>query len=248
MTSDARGPAARRRRRRRWFRRLRNAVAAAFGPLVIRLWMGTLRIRWVGELVRIGGFPLGPGRGIYVFWHQRMLILAGLYSKSGFRVLISEHGDGEMIARVVDRLGMRAIRGSSTRGGARAVLELMGGDNGAFNVAITPDGPRGPLHHVHLGAIYLASRSGLPLYAVGVASERGARLPTWDGFIVPYPFSRALIHVAPPIRLPPDLDREGLEEARRGLEARLREITDATDREFASLYRQGKRRSDIPGE
>ncbi|HEU5394507.1 MAG TPA: lysophospholipid acyltransferase family protein [Candidatus Methylomirabilis sp.] len=203
----------------------------------MRAWARSLRIRFLCDGFRIeNGLPATPTNGIYVFWHQRMLVLAGYFRDCGFRVLISHHGDGEMIARVIERLGMHPIRGSSTRGGARAILELIHEARERVNIAITPDGPRGPRHRFQEGAVYLASRTGLPIYPVTVAFARFARLPTWDGFMVPAPFTKALVRVGSPVALPAELDREGVEAARSELERNLRALTDSTDEKFEELW------------
>ena len=105
----------RRPKKRRWKRTLRNFVIGAVGPVLLRIWIWTLRIRYVDVKHQHNGMPWGPTHGVYVFWHQRMLVFAALYRNSDVRILISQHGDGDMIARVVERLGFRPVRGSSTR-------------------------------------------------------------------------------------------------------------------------------------
>jgi hypothetical protein len=203
----------------------------------VRAWTRSLRFRWLGKDIQVeDGIPANAPGGIYVFWHQRMLALAGIFRNSGFRVLISEHGDGEMIARIIARLGMRPVRGSATRGGARAVLELLRGERERVRIAITPDGPQGPRHFFHEGAVYLASRTGLAIHPVAVAFKRYKELPTWDGFILPVPFSPAIVRVGDPISIPAGLDREGMEAARKQLEDTLRGLTESTDREFDDLW------------
>jgi len=224
-----------RRWRRHLLRRIRNFLVAAIGPPLIRCWIGSLRIRWMNITYRKGRLPFRPS-GIYVFWHQRMLALAGAFVNSGFRVLVSQHGDGEMIARVVALLGMQPIRGSSTRGGSRAVLEILRGKTSDVMIAITPDGPRGPRHRFQEGAVYLASRTGLPVFPVAVSFERFGKLPTWDQFIVPRPFTRALVRLGEAVRVPPDADRERIEAVRKALEETLRALTEATDANFSALY------------
>ena len=102
--------------RKRAARNARNFLVGAIGPPLVRAWARSLRIRWLGDDIRIeNGLPATRTNGIYVFWHQRMLVLAGFFRDCGFKVLISQHGDGEMIARVITRLGMQPIRGSTTR-------------------------------------------------------------------------------------------------------------------------------------
>lgn len=223
---------------RRLGRRFRNWLIGLLGPRLVRLWIMTVRLRFHGDVRVVEGKPRAPTNGIFVFWHQRMLILAGYFKDSGFRVLISQHGDGEMIARVIEGLGMKPIRGSSTRGGARACLEILREEPGGLNVAITPDGPRGPRHVFQDGAIFLASRTGLPVYPVAVSARRAFQLPTWDGFLLPFPFTRAVLALGAPIPVPADADRDTLERLRAEAEKRLRELTETADRELEALYRK----------
>jgi len=227
--------------RKRIGRALRNHVTAFIGPPIVRALACSLRFRFLCEGFRVeNGLPITPTNGIHVFWHQRMLAFAGYFRDSRARVLISQHGDGEMIARIIERLGMVPIRGSSTRGGARAILELIRAAKEPVNIVITPDGPKGPRHRFQEGALYLASKTGLPIYPVTVAFARCASLPTWDGFIVPAPFTKALIRVADPVRVPPDLAREDVEPLRAKLEETLRTLTTTTDEDFEALWRSAR--------
>jgi lysophospholipid acyltransferase (LPLAT)-like uncharacterized protein len=227
-------------RRRHFIRKVRNLLVRVLGPPLVRWWMKSLRVRWLGEDIRRERrLPATPA-GIYVFWHQRMLALAGLLAGSRLKVLVSQHGDGQMIASVVSGLGMQAIRGSSTRGGTKALLEILREKELQGALAITPDGPRGPKYVFREGAVYLASRTGLPIHLVTVSFQRYVSLPTWDGFIIPWPFSRTIVRLAETIHLPPDLGREELELHRKRIEGRLVEVTESTDREFRDLYGKAK--------
>jgi lysophospholipid acyltransferase (LPLAT)-like uncharacterized protein len=150
-----------------------------------------------------------------------------------------------MIARVVALLGMQPVRGSSTRGGSRAVLEILRDKKSDVTIAITPDGPRGPRHHFHEGAVYLASRTGLPVFPVAVSFQHFGRLPTWDQFVVPRPFTRTIVRLGEAVRVPPDSDREGIEAVRRSLEETLRALTEETDANFSALYPHARPRSEL---
>lgn len=236
--------ATRRRGRRRPFRklvrRIRNALVGSVGPPLLSAWVGTLRVRYLGVSEREGRLPRRPS-GIFVFWHQRLFAFAGLFRHAGFQAVVSRHGDGEMLARVLRRLGIGAIRGSTARGGSRAILEIIKSfDPRSTYLAITPDGPRGPRFSFRDGAVYIASRTGLPLYPVAVSYRRSLSLPTWDGFIVPCPFTKTLVRLGTGIEVPRDLDRDGLEAYRLQAEAELRALTEATDRDFEELCRTAK--------
>lgn len=230
-----------RHRRRRRLRGLRNSVVGIVGPGLVRLWIGTLRVRYVGISERDGNLPRRPN-GIFVFWHQRLLAFAGIFHHTGFKAVVSRHGDGEMLVRVLNRLGIEAIRGSTARGGEQAIREILKAcDPQDTRLAITPDGPRGPRFSFREGAIFVASRTGLPVWPVAVSYHRYRALPTWDGFLLPAPFTRTVLRLGEPMRVPPDLDREGIEEYRRRAEAELRAITEDTDARFEDLYREAKR-------
>ena len=231
----------RRPKKRKWKRTLRNFVVGAVGPVLLRIWTWTLRIRYVDVKHQHNGMPWGRTHGVYVFWHQRMLVFAALYRNSDVRILISQHGDGDMIARVVERLGFRPVRGSSTRGGTRAILEILRQKTEDFTIAITPDGPRGPRHVFQEGAIYLASRTGLPIYPVVVSFKRHAKLPTWDGFILPCPFTATVVRLGKPFEVPRNADREAIEAVRAEVEKSLRDLTETTDKNLLELFRRGKK-------
>jgi lysophospholipid acyltransferase (LPLAT)-like uncharacterized protein len=126
--------------------------------------------------------------------------------------MISEHRDGEIIARVAQGLGLELVRGSSSRGAARALLAACRMIESGWNVAITPDGPRGPNHSVAPGAAIIAQRSGAPLLPVACVASRAWRLSSWDGFMIPKPFARVTVAYSDLIRVPPDAPRETLED------------------------------------
>jgi len=159
-------------------------------------------------------------RYIYAFFHEVMLFPAYYWNWPEMHILISEHRDGEMITQVVKRLGFGVVRGSTTRGGARALREMsLRVDQG--NLCVTPDGPRGPRRRVHQGVAYLASRTGLPVVGAGMAFKAPWRAKSWDRFCVPRPYSKAACVAPSPLLVPPDADRDALEEARAEIERRM---------------------------
>ena len=117
-----------------------------------------------------------------------------------------------------------------------SVLELMKIADSSVRIAITPDGPRGPARKLQRGAIFLASRTGLPIYTVTVGIAKAWKLRTWDEFLIPKPFTRALLRTGAPFRVPPDLDRDGIEAERLKIEAHMQEMTEDTDARFEELY------------
>jgi lysophospholipid acyltransferase (LPLAT)-like uncharacterized protein len=203
--------------------------AAAFaGAWVVRGWVGTLRYEYR---------PLGPNldprshhvrRYIYAFWHENLLLPAYHYGGATARVLISEHADGQLIAELIRRLGFGVVRGSTTRGGVKAVRQMLGLQD--THLGVTPDGPRGPRRRVQPGLIYLSSRLGLPIVPAGFAYQRPWRMKSWDRFAVPRPFTRARCVTADPILVPPDAERDVLEAYRIGVERSLLDLSEQAER------------------
>jgi lysophospholipid acyltransferase (LPLAT)-like uncharacterized protein len=182
-------------RRRRRARRI--AWASRLGSIVVRLLARTWRIREIdGENIRK---PLREKRPfVAVFWHGHMLPLLWHHRKQGIAVLISEHGDGEIIARIAQSLGYGLVRGSSSRGAERALLESIRKASSGVPVAVTPDGPRGPAGTFAAGALLISHRSGAPVLPIAVSASRAWRLRSWDRFLIPKPFARVTIAYATP--------------------------------------------------
>ena len=135
-----------------------------------------------------------------------------------------QHRDADILARVAYHMGFDCVRGSTYRGGARAIWAMFERSR-QQHLTITPDGPRGPRRQFAQGPVYLASRLQLPLVVMGLGYDRPWRVKSWDRFAVPKPFSRARAVVGPPIHLPADLDRAGLEESRQRVERLLNCLT-----------------------
>lgn len=180
------------------------------------------RFEIVGREHLAGIHPKGAP-AIWVMWHAHFLPLLWLHRHDGTTLLISRHQDGERFARVASRLGYRTLRGSSTRGGASALLGLIRSLRGGAQVAIAADGPRGPRERAKPGAVEAALRTGAPLIPVAVAARPAWRLRTWDGFLLPAPWARVRVAYGPPLRLTPAnrADRQG---AARSLQERLDQV------------------------
>src|SRR5918995_1728178 len=142
---------------------------------------------------RNGGLP------IYNFWHDRIFLTTYWWRNRRIVVLTSKSFEGEYIARFIQRFGYGAVRGSSTRGGVGAVVEMVRLMRRGCTTAFTIDGPKGPPRVAKLGAVLLAKKSGHPILPVTMALQRRWIAPTWDSFQVPKPFSRACVFVAEPI-------------------------------------------------
>jgi len=225
-------------------RRALTWAVARLGALVIRAWFSTIRLRWCGGTY-LHPDPRTRKNAIFVFWHQRLLGLVYTHRKCSGRILVSRSRDGEIIARVTSRLGFAPIRGSSRRGGSGAARALRSEARSGYDFGITPDGPLGPRHVFKMGAVYLASESGLPIVPIAVSYGRCWRLKSWDEFLVPWPFTWGVIHVGGAIAVPPLLDASGLETWRLRLEEVLRCHTQATDERARELYLSGRARRDL---
>jgi lysophospholipid acyltransferase (LPLAT)-like uncharacterized protein len=188
--------------------------------------------------------PLRP-EGIFAFWHQRILALGGVFHHAGFKALVSQHGDGQMLVGLLHGLGIGTVRGSTHRGGTQAIREILSDKGNAVHLCITPDGPRGPRHSFREGAIYIASRTGLELFPATVSFEKCYQLPTWDGFLLPRPFTRTIVRIGEGIRVPPDAGREEIETFRKLAEEKLRDLTNSTDENFRELFEEARRLADL---
>jgi len=209
-------------------------LVSRLSALLILLLGFTWRVRWIGrERVRaardVGGDGGGEGNVIYAFWHGRMLALCFSHRRQKIHIMVSEHRDGEMIARTVDRLGFVPVRGSTTRGGLRALFQMADRAGAGYDVAITPDGPKGPRFQVQQGVITLAQRTGMPIVPVANSASFRKTLSSWDRYIIPLPFSRVVIMLGEPIYVPRRLSGEKMQQKRTELEQALNTLTRQAD-------------------
>jgi lysophospholipid acyltransferase (LPLAT)-like uncharacterized protein len=215
--------------------KIRQEIIACLGVTFLRLLVLTLRFRVHPiSIDPHSAFraPLGPH--VLVFWHNRQLVMPFVYFRGGgiphkISVLISQHRDGRLIARVMALLGVNSIAGSSTRGGTAALRGMVRVMREGNHVAITPDGPKGPLYEAKPGAVLLSSLSGGPLYPMAYGLEKAWVFKSWDRMILPKPFSKIVVAIAEPIKVPARLSEEQLEEYRVVLQNKLAEITTAVD-------------------
>ncbi len=201
------------------------------GPILIYALGMTLRIKWIG-LENLNAVREEKKSVIYAFWHGRMLIFTYSHRRQGIHVLISQHRDGEFIARIIHRLGFVSVRGSTTRGGSKAVFQMCERSTSGFDVALTPDGPKGPRFLVHPGTMYIAQRSRRPIVPITNSAKDRWSLSTWDRFMIPKPFSKVIILLGKPIWVPADCPSQELEKLRLELETRLQELTQKADNYF----------------
>lgn len=178
--------------------RILVALVGLLGPALIRLLGCTWRVTTAGDGV-IDAVHASGRTAIFAFWHGQLLALEYLYRGRKIHVLSSWHRDGEISARLMTALGFGVVRGSTSRGSARGLLGMLAKVREGFDLAITPDGPRGPAARVQRGIFFLAEKSGAPIVPLAVAARPSKRLSSWDRFIVPLPFSRVSVVFGDPI-------------------------------------------------
>lgn len=154
---------------------------------------------------------------IFVFWHGRLLPLIHIHRHQGTVVLVSEHRDGDHLARILHRFGFGTVRGSSTRGGVRGLRGLIRAARKGRDLAIAPDGPQGPSRELKLGALTVARMTGLPILPVGVGVPSAWQIRSWDGLVVPKPFSTVRIAYGRPSFVTRNADSAEIDEAARSL-------------------------------
>lgn len=179
-----------------------------------------------------GGLP------IYCFWHDRIFLTTYWWRNRKIVVMTSRSFDGEYIARFIQRFGYGAIRGSSTRGGIGAVVEMVRLMRAGCTTAFTIDGPKGPRYVAKMGAVLLAKKSGHPIVPVTMALERFWTVPSWDKFQIPKPFTRARVYVAQPIYVAAHADENEINAKQTELQATLEELNRKTDEWRGSLKRR----------
>jgi len=205
-------------------------AAGAIGSWSVRRLLGTIdfHFRYADPMVNPEVARRLERPYIYAFFHEIMLFPAYYWAWPTMQILISDHRDGEYIARVVRSLGFGVVRGSTTRGGSRAVREML--DRvGQGNLCVTPDGPRGPRRSVQQGMIYLASRTGLPIVGAGMAFKNPWRANSWDAFAVPRPFEPACCVTPRAVQVPPDADRDTIEDYRLEVERLMNDATEEAE-------------------
>ena len=206
--------------------RLGDALGPPAAAVLVRLLGATLRLRVTGaDALKPHWAARRPL--IYTVWHGRILMVPWLNARlrrtHGARpvtVLVSRSRDGEIVARFIRRFGLDAVRGSSSRGGGPAARALVRRIERGEDVAVVPDGPRGPRGRVQPGVVTLAALTGAPIVPLAVAARPAKRLGSWDEFMLPLPFARCALVFGPPVEIPRDADRErASKDVERSLEA-----------------------------
>jgi lysophospholipid acyltransferase (LPLAT)-like uncharacterized protein len=193
------------------------------------LWMDTLEFQGAYFDRTIDTTFTGfQGPVILLLWHEYILFPFYLRRHNDMAILLSQHRDADWLHEAARHRGFSTVRGSTTRGGAAALRELMQLTK-TKNLAITPDGPRGPRRKMSQGPIFLSSKLQIPLVCCGMGYYRPWRMRTWDRFAIPVPFTRARGIASPRLQIPANLDREGLEHYRQQTEDMLNHLCECAE-------------------
>src|SRR5438552_10438492 len=211
----------------RWYQRLAAWLLFA----LLRAWTMTLRYRWTD---RSGYFESGPAEPvIFCVWHNRLALTMKAYydyvskrnRRTGMAAMVSASKDGAFLAAILQAFKVQPVRGSSSRRGRQALLELTTWAERGYDLAITPDGPRGPCYVVQDGIISLAQLTGFPIIPVSCNSGWKIVAKSWDRFQSPLPFSRCEMVLEKPVRVPREASEAERESLRQHLERTLREMS-----------------------
>jgi len=172
----------------------------------------------------------GSNPFILVVWHGRMFVPMFYFRNTGVIPLVSEHRDGEIVTNTLHAAGYSTVRGSTTRGGVRALARLVRLARKGHRLGFTSDGPRGPRWRFQPGAVFVAAKTGLPLVPIAGSAERAYYFDSWDRFQLPMPFSRAVVNIGAPYFVRGGSDPENIERHRLEIERRLTDLTLEADR------------------
>jgi lysophospholipid acyltransferase (LPLAT)-like uncharacterized protein len=193
-------------------------------------WIGTFVIAVIGRTIRwesegdshLDDIYQSGHRAIFTFWHGRIFPSTYYWRNRGIVVMTSLNQDGEAIAQCINRFGFGAARGSSSRGGFRALAEMAREIRDGHDAAFTIDGPRGPRYVAKQGPVLLAMKTGAAIFCFHISMERKIQLKSWDEFQIPLPFTRALVLKAEPIWVPENASEPEL----RSLHQQMQETLD----------------------
>lgn len=199
---------------------------------LVRVVAATVRFRLRDRSGLFEGPP--PGPAIYCLWHNRLALGLAIYYRylkprsrsSGVAAMVSASRDGAFLAAILKCYSVQPVRGSSSRRGPQALLELTTWAERGYDLAITPDGPRGPCYVVQEGVMSLAQLTGLPVVPVNYRLGFKLRLKSWDRFLIPLPFTRCEVFFEKAVRVPRDASDAQREEIRRQIQETLSEIVD----------------------
>ena len=205
--------------RKRWVRSFGRGTAGWLGRAALSLLARTWRTEFLNQENLDGAAKEGPGCFLSM-WHGRMIFALPTYARRGWHVLVSLSGDGDISEKLLEANGYFVIRGSSSRGGARALREMLKVlDEGAV-LFITPDGPRGPMHAMNPGLAFMARATGRKIVPLGFAADRAWHADSWDHFTIPKPFARDCVVYGEPVSVSREADDEAQEQATKLVQSR----------------------------
>ena len=211
--------------------RWHGELAAAAGYVFLRTLSASLRLRWEDPEDHLSA--MGQSPVIFALWHNRLILSLPSYRKYFLArhphrrlvALISASKDGALLSRLMTHHGVESVRGSSSRRGGQALKELISLIRRGYDVAITPDGPRGPKYEVQDGVVMMAQLTGLPVVPMSAQIHSKKVLGSWDGFQVPLPFARCDIRMGKPVWVDRKGDDVVREAARRQIQERIMALT-----------------------
>jgi lysophospholipid acyltransferase (LPLAT)-like uncharacterized protein len=204
-------------------KRFEAAAISVIGYRVCAALGATLKWRVEG-LQHYDEIVLGGHQPIMAFWHGRILPATVYFKNRGIVVITSENFDGEWIAGIIERFGYATARGSTSRGGAKALVQMKRNMNAGKPTGFTLDGPRGPARVAQPGAVWLSKATGNPVLPFHLEADRHWTVNSWDRTQIPKPFSTVALVVGEPFVVPHDAQDEDVEEASRQLEERLQQL------------------------
>lgn len=209
-------------------------LVGLLGKWAIDLLGASVRVEVIGE-ARVRSI-MASRRFILAFWHSRILLVSYMHKGWHSAIMASRSSDGEIIARVVARQGHECVRGSTGKGGLRALARLIKSLKAQDRPGgMIPDGPQGPRYRVQKGIITLAQKTGYPIIPVGYSARKIKVFNSWDRFVLPYPFTRCRLVYGEPVTVPLKADKLTLENRRLTLEQELRRLTFTHDRYFGHV-------------
>lgn len=202
----------------------------AFGRGLIRVLGGTVRVRELGK-DRLDDLEDPGAVAVLAFFHGRQFLLVSTLLGRRISIMSSLSRDGELQARVLSGLGYRIVRGSASKGGARGLIAMKRLMDRGYHGSFAVDGPKGPIHEVKPGAVYLAKKTGAPVLPLA-ASAKPALIfqKAWDRYLLPMPFSRGVVIYGEPIRLDGDLGEEAVDRDCKALQSVLLRLQTEADK------------------
>ncbi len=195
--------------------------------------LARLYIRFLGltSRITITGAKDRSGPAVYALWHRQEVLMIWLHRGRGICGLVSQSKDGEYMARILLGMGFNVVRGSTTTGGMMALRGLIKAARKGYSIAITPDGPKGPIFKVQPGLVYVAQKAGIPIIPVACALSKKKVLRSWDRYQFPLPFGRIEAVYGEPIAV---LETDDVQAKAAELESRLNALTEEAERLLAA--------------